>query len=253
MGEDRDYWFILRTVDTGGLPRTALEDRLTKSLVPSWRTLVAGRVLHEARAFIRIGNVDLVTDAHSPAAWQLTLLGEIAEGVDPHDAALRELAEMADALAAPLTVTSRELLLRRVGSGTAVPRARNPALPAAFTVAFEHIFVPLDRWADYQRAMAEIFGPVGLLTLEWGIADRITVTEVVECFERSPRLPEWNQVHILEALFSDGDEGFVAACTRAVHELLGGDTDIHAELSAVAAYRSKPAMTKNAELARVQR
>jgi hypothetical protein len=253
VSEDRDYWFILRTVDTGALRRQALQDRLAESLVPSWRTLVAGRVLHEARAFIRIGDIDLVTDAHSPAAWQLTLLAEIADGVDPHDAARRELAETAEALAGPLTVTSRELLLRRAGSGTAVPRPRNPALPAGFTVAVEHIFVPLDRWDDYQRAMAEIFGPVGLLTLEWGIADRVTVTEVVERFERSPGLPDWNQVHILEALFSEGDEGFADACTRAVHELLGAGTNIHAELSAVAAYRRKPAMTDNAELVRVRR
>jgi hypothetical protein len=253
-GAERDYHYVLTLADAGGPDRHDVARRIEDAVAPVWAALVAEGAVRQARALWRVGDVDLATDAPAPGttSWNLTLLTEVSPGVDPAEVAAHERSrlEAAGALAPPLTVRARELLVRRRGSGVAVPRPREDGpLPPGFTVGIEHIWVPSERWLEYREAMRTIFGPVGIKLVEWGDAHRVTVTEVAERLERDPGLPEWNRIHVLEGRFVDGADGFAAASSRAVVEVLGAGTDIGAELGRVAAYRRKPAMTENVELA----
>jgi hypothetical protein len=247
---DRDYFFLARAMHADGLDRMEFVRRMATTALPTWRSLEKDGRISSACCFARIGDVDLQTDGSPVRGWDYFVLIEVAEGVDARNVArveqegLRHGGLLDDER---VEILSEEILQRRAGSGTAVPRPspRLPAMPTGFTVAIEYISIPEERWLDYQRFMRDVFGPVGCLLVERGDAYKVIITERVALLHWDDSLPHWNRIHILMSDFDDEEAGFLPATNQAVRDVLNTESDVYGALEAVEGYRRKPCMSKN--------
>lgn len=254
MSSDRDYYFIARAIDCPGLNDGAFVDRLQRDALPVWKELLGEGALANVRTFRKVGVIGLGAENTVDREWAFFCIAEIGEGVDAEEVADREVAgwKAAGLYDTPgIDILATELLMRRAGSGTALPQSseQHDGKPAHFTTAVEYIYKLPGHEDAYRTFMHDVFGPVGQVMVQKGDAYSVTITERVKVFNRDLNLPDWNDIHILVGDFDDRENGFAAKAGEAVSTVLGEESDALSALQPAVKLRRKVLMSKNVEVA----
>lgn len=222
MSGDRDYFYLVTTLDTGDRSRAEVIDSLAETVRPAWRELVDAGVLYAGRALWRASDLEL---PDIPLDWTLILVGEVAEGVDPGAAAAAEEAALSRhgfVRDGDVRVLGVDVCRRACDQNTPVPRPSpvHAAPPAGWRPAVVHVDFERDQIHLGEAAMREFHGPLSCALVESGDAYRMIITDVVTTRTRHASSPAWNHLSILEG---DWDGRFKDATTRIVGEMAAAD------------------------------